>query len=222
MLGLQEDIDRLNLNGSGPFSDIRAVELCMCFVPLILIWLIKLASRVRPSNSYWRQWALHAKNPTDSCGSYKPRGLIWRTDCWCKLPKPHSHHERSCASVAPYACKYLASPWTLQLPKAKLPNLQPTLNPFRVFSLIDFRWFRSESEMNTETHASFVLGTLHVGILPRTEDLLLHGVVLPSPLTGVTCLTGYGAAWVQSSELKGWTSLSLPVSLPLDLFYLLF
>lgn len=52
MLGLQEDIDRLNLNGSGPFSDIRAVELCMCFVPLILIWLIKLASRVRPSNSY--------------------------------------------------------------------------------------------------------------------------------------------------------------------------
>lgn len=60
------------------------------------------------------------------------------------------------------------------------------------------------------------------------EDLYLHGAVLPSPLTGVTCLTGYSAAWVQRSELKGWTSLSLPISLNIPpprfivLVYLLF
>lgn len=157
VLGLQEDVDRWNSNVSGPFSDICAAVLCMCFVPLILIWLIIPDSRGRSSNSHWRQWALHAKNPTDSCGSYKPRGFIWRTDCWCKLPKPHSHQERSCTSVAPCACKSLVSPWTLRLPKAELPNLQPPpLKPVKVFSLIDFRSFSSESAMNTETHTDFV------------------------------------------------------------------
>lgn len=77
--------------------------------------------------------------------------------------------------MALYACKYLASPWTLQLPKAKLPNLQPTLNPLRVFSLTDFRSFSSELEMNAEMHANFVLGTLHVGILPRRFILTRSG-----------------------------------------------
>lgn len=36
----QEVVDRWNSNVSGPFSDILAVLLCMCFVPLIPIWLI--------------------------------------------------------------------------------------------------------------------------------------------------------------------------------------
>lgn len=36
----QEVVDRWNSNVSGPFSDILAVLLCMCFVPLIPVWLI--------------------------------------------------------------------------------------------------------------------------------------------------------------------------------------
>lgn len=90
----QEVVDRWNLNVSGSFSDILAVLLCMCFVPLIPVWLITADSEGWTVQLTLTSMAPYMqKYPTNFCGSYKPCGFISQTACWCKLPNPQSHQE---------------------------------------------------------------------------------------------------------------------------------